>query len=64
MSSSAGTAAVAATTATTTAAAAASICEVSTVDKFQGRDMAAIVLSTVRSNSAGLVGDLLRDWRR
>ena len=38
--------------------------EVSTVDKFQGRDMEVMVLSMVRSNSFGNVGDLLRDWRR
>ncbi len=38
--------------------------EVSTVDKFQGRDKLVIVLSLVRSNSAHEVGDLLRDWRR
>jgi len=37
---------------------------VSTVDKYQGRDMEVIVLSLVRSNERGLVGDLLRDWRR
>ena len=39
-------------------------CEISTVDKYQGRDMSAIILSTVRSNPEGMVGDLLRDWRR
>jgi len=39
-------------------------CAISTVDKFQGRDMDVIILSIVRSNSAGLAGDLLQDWRR
>ena len=39
-------------------------CDVSTVDKFQGRDMDAMVLSLVRSNAHGAVGNLLRDWRR
>lgn len=38
--------------------------EVSTVDKFQGRDMDVMLLSLVRSNSHGSVGTLLRDWRR
>jgi DNA replication ATP-dependent helicase Dna2 len=42
--------------------------EVSTVDKFQGRDKDCIVLSLVRARPAGDadqgVGQLLRDWRR
>jgi DNA replication ATP-dependent helicase Dna2 len=38
--------------------------EVSTVDKFQGRDMDVMLLSLVRSNSHCSVGTLLRDWRR
>lgn len=52
--------------------------EVSTVDKFQGRDMDVVILSTVKFDSArsqtdgansgdqglDLVGHLLRDWRR
>ena len=41
-----------------------SVCDVSTVDKFQGRDMDAMILSLVRSNCTGAVGTLLRDWRR
>lgn len=41
-------------------------CDISTVDKFQGRDMPIIVLSTVKSASDGLesIGNLLKDWRR
>jgi DNA replication ATP-dependent helicase Dna2 len=39
-------------------------CDISTVDKFQGRDKDIIVLSTVRSMNDRSVGDLLRDWRR
>jgi len=35
--------------------------EVLTVDRFQGRDKAAVVLSLVRCNGAGR---LLADWRR
>lgn len=38
--------------------------EMHTADKFQGRDKEIIILSCVRSNEAGNVGDLLRDWRR
>jgi len=41
--------------------------DVSTVDKFQGRDKDCVILSTVRSAREGEamnVGDLLRDWRR
>ena len=41
-----------------------SIADVSTVDKFQGRDMEVMILSLVRSNTHGSVGTLLRDWRR
>lgn len=40
------------------------VCEVSTVDKFQGRDMEVMIISMVRSNDAQAVGNLLRDWRR
>jgi DNA replication ATP-dependent helicase Dna2 len=38
--------------------------EVNTVDRYQGRDKACIVISLVRSNAEGSVGDLLNDWRR
>ena len=38
--------------------------EVSTVDKYQGRDKDAVVLSLVRSNSRGRSGRLLEDKRR
>ena len=41
-----------------------SVCEISTVDKFQGRDMEVMVISMVRSNENQAVGNLLRDWRR
>ncbi|ORY78144.1 AAA domain-domain-containing protein, partial [Protomyces lactucae-debilis] len=37
---------------------------VDTADKFQGRDKECILVSFVRSNSTGQVGDLLKDWRR
>ncbi|KAH8084106.1 AAA domain-containing protein [Filobasidium floriforme] len=38
--------------------------EVLTADKSQGRDKDCIVISMVRSNDVGNVGELLRDWRR
>jgi DNA replication ATP-dependent helicase Dna2 len=38
--------------------------EVSTVDRYQGRDKLCIIVSLVRSNSDKQVGMLLRDWRR
>lgn len=38
--------------------------ELNTVDKFQGRDKGVVIVSLVRSNAAGKIGDLLRDWRR
>lgn len=38
--------------------------EINTVDKYQGRDKACIIVSLVRSNEHSNVGDLLRDWRR
>ena len=42
-------------------------CEVSTVDKYQGRDKEIIILSTVKSMIHGnqdSIGNLLKDWRR
>ncbi|CAJ0961354.1 unnamed protein product [Ranitomeya imitator] len=41
-----------------------SVVEVNTVDKYQGRDKSIIILSFVRSNNDGKLGDLLKDWRR
>ncbi|CAG8477198.1 11131_t:CDS:2 [Funneliformis caledonium] len=38
--------------------------EVSTIDRFQGREKQVIVLSLVRSNSELKVGNLLEDYRR
>ena len=38
--------------------------EMHTADKFQGRDKEVIILSLVRSNETGHIGDLLKDWRR
>lgn len=38
-------------------------CEVNTVDAFQGREKAVVILSTVRSNSRGFIG-FLTDQRR
>ncbi|KAM4704441.1 DNA replication ATP-dependent helicase/nuclease DNA2 [Rhinophrynus dorsalis] len=38
--------------------------EVNTVDKYQGRDKSIIIVSFVRSNNDGKLGDLLKDWRR
>ena len=38
--------------------------EIQTTDRFQGRDKEVVILSLVRSNEAGNVGDLLKDWRR
>ena len=37
---------------------------VDTADKYQGRDRDVIIISFVRSNDSGNVGDLLKDWRR
>uniref|UniRef100_A0A8C7UVV6 DNA replication ATP-dependent helicase/nuclease DNA2 n=1 Tax=Oncorhynchus mykiss TaxID=8022 RepID=A0A8C7UVV6_ONCMY len=38
--------------------------EVNTVDKYQGRDKSVIIVSFVRSNLEGNLGELLKDWRR
>ncbi|XP_034380410.1 DNA replication ATP-dependent helicase/nuclease DNA2 [Arvicanthis niloticus] len=38
--------------------------EVNTVDKYQGRDKSLILVSFVRSNDDGTLGELLKDWRR
>ena len=38
--------------------------EMHTADRFQGRDKEVVVLSLVRSNESGNIGDLLKDWRR
>ncbi|KAJ3364671.1 Tripartite DNA replication factor [Allomyces javanicus] len=35
-----------------------------TIDQYQGRDKKVIIVSLVRSNQHGRVGDLLRDWKR
>ncbi len=38
--------------------------ELSTIDKYQGRDKAVILVSLVRSNEIGICGNLLNDFRR
>ncbi|WWC63257.1 uncharacterized protein I303_105857 [Kwoniella dejecticola CBS 10117] len=38
--------------------------EILTADKSQGRDKDCILISLVRSNENGNIGDLLKDWRR
>ncbi|XP_035307113.1 DNA replication ATP-dependent helicase/nuclease DNA2 [Cricetulus griseus] len=38
--------------------------EVNTVDKYQGRDKSLVLVSFVRSNKDGTLGELLKDWRR
>ncbi|KAF7247421.1 DNA replication ATP-dependent helicase/nuclease DNA2 [Varanus komodoensis] len=38
--------------------------EVNTVDKYQGRDKSIIIVSFVRNNYDGNLGELLKDWRR
>ncbi|XP_065152926.1 DNA replication ATP-dependent helicase/nuclease DNA2 [Paramisgurnus dabryanus] len=38
--------------------------EVNTVDKYQGRDKSIIIVSFVRNNTDGNLGELLQDWRR
>lgn len=51
-------------TAASISPAAASQIEAHTTDRFQGRDKDVIILSLARSNDRGVVGDLLKDWRR
>lgn len=43
---------------------AAAAVEVLTVDRYQGRDKAAVLLSLVRSNPQRAAGQLLADWQR
>ncbi|CUM63448.1 uncharacterized protein PRCAT00001023001 [Priceomyces carsonii] len=38
--------------------------EILTADQFQGRDKECIVISLVRSNAEGQIGDLIKEWRR
>ncbi|KAI9068877.1 Dna2-domain-containing protein [Trametes sanguinea] len=38
--------------------------EMLTADRSQGRDKDCIIISMVRSNSDGLIGELVKDWRR
>ncbi|KAJ7250856.1 DNA replication factor Dna2-domain-containing protein [Mycena haematopus] len=38
--------------------------EILTADRSQGRDKDCIIISMVRSNDTGFVGDLIKDWRR
>ncbi|KAJ7109745.1 DNA replication factor Dna2-domain-containing protein [Mycena crocata] len=38
--------------------------EILTADRSQGRDKECIIISMVRSNDTGYVGDLIKDWRR
>ncbi|KAI0746475.1 Dna2-domain-containing protein [Daedaleopsis nitida] len=38
--------------------------EILTADRSQGRDKDCIIISLVRSNDDGLIGDLVKDWRR
>lgn len=38
--------------------------EVNTVDKYQGRDKSIVLVSFVRNNKDGTLGELLKDWRR
>jgi DNA replication ATP-dependent helicase Dna2 len=38
--------------------------EMHTADKYQGRDKEVIILSCVRNNTDGIIGELLKDWRR
>ncbi|TFK37115.1 DNA replication factor Dna2-domain-containing protein [Crucibulum laeve] len=38
--------------------------EILTADRSQGRDKDCIIISLVKSNDAGQIGDLVKDWRR
>mmetsp|Transcript_2462 Transcript_2462/g.5450 ORF Transcript_2462/g.5450 Transcript_2462/m.5450 type:complete len:167 (-) Transcript_2462:208-708(-) len=38
--------------------------EISTIDRFQGRDKSVVIISLVRSNDEGKSGRLLQDFRR
>ncbi|KAK0450380.1 DNA replication factor Dna2-domain-containing protein, partial [Desarmillaria tabescens] len=38
--------------------------EVLTADRSQGRDKDCVIISMVRSNDDGVIGDLVKDWRR
>ncbi|KAF8528420.1 Dna2-domain-containing protein [Hysterangium stoloniferum] len=38
--------------------------ELLTADRSQGRDKDCIIISMVKSNTSGQIGDLLKDWRR
>ena len=38
--------------------------EVSTIDKYQGKDRECVIISLVRSNPLGNIGELLTDWQR
>ncbi|KAJ6613311.1 Dna2-domain-containing protein [Mycena sp. CBHHK59/15] len=38
--------------------------EILTADRSQGRDKDCIIISMVRSNDTGYIGDLIKDWRR
>jgi DNA replication ATP-dependent helicase Dna2 len=38
--------------------------EAHTADRFQGRDKEVVLMSFVRANDRGIVGELLKDWRR
>ncbi|KAH9914176.1 Dna2-domain-containing protein [Epithele typhae] len=38
--------------------------EILTADRSQGRDKDCVIMSLVRSNDDGLVGELVKDWRR
>lgn len=38
--------------------------EVSTIDKYQGRDRDCVIISLVRSNFDRNIGELLNDWKR